>query len=136
MAHDLHIQTSTRLLNLLQLLIHTLDIDSNTHRNASRVGVLGVDAGREEVVGSQLDETAVRGTLGEHRAAGFFGDIGVDLPAKDGGVEGLDACEVGAGDFSPSDHLVVLVGRVKVKEGDTNTRFHLVGGFGHCLWFA
>ncbi len=35
-------------------------------------------------------------------------------PAEDGGVEGLDALEVEAGDFGPGDCLVLLVGGKEV----------------------
>lgn len=63
-----------------------------------------MDSRGEEVFGLKLDETAVGATLAEERYLGVWG--GIDGPAEDGGVESLDALEVGAGDFDPSDHLV------------------------------
>ena len=65
-----------------------------------------MDAGREEVVGVELDETAVGSAFGEHGEVLAAAEAGGDVPAEDGGVEGLDALEVGAGDFGPGDHLM------------------------------
>ena len=59
---------------------------------------------REEIVGLDLDETAVGGTFGEEGDFAVWGGVGV--PAEDGGVECLNAGKVGAGDFGPGDHLV------------------------------
>jgi len=63
-----------------------------------------MDGRREQVLGLKLDETAVGGTLGEERDLGVR--RGVDVPAEDGGVEVLDALEVGAGNLGPGDRLL------------------------------
>lgn len=63
-----------------------------------------MDGRREEVLGLNLDETAVGDTLGEERDIGV--GRGIDVPAEDGRVEGLDALEVGAGNLGPGDRLV------------------------------
>jgi hypothetical protein len=64
-----------------------------------------VSGGREEVLRGQLDETSVGALLVEE------GDVrvscGVGGPAEDGGVEGLDALKVEAGDLVPDDYLMV-----------------------------
>jgi len=64
-----------------------------------------VNGGREEVLGGQLDETSAGVLLAKN------GDVGIACrfgsPAEYGGVEGLDAFEVEAGDFGPDDCLVV-----------------------------
>jgi hypothetical protein len=115
--YDLLVQTSTSLLNLLQLLIHTLYGNRNTKCNTSCVRVLRVDARREEVVGLQLDETAVHRAFREHGGCGLEGGEVADLPAEDSGVESFDALEVGARDFSPGDHLVIVSGKVSEGKG-------------------
>jgi len=65
-----------------------------------------VDAGREEVLRGELDETAVGSAFAEHGEVLVAAGAGGDVPAEDGGIEGLDALEVGAGDFGPGDHLM------------------------------